>query len=340
MSREELRLAVCGATGVVGREMIQILDQRKFPLAELRLLASERSCGERIEFGDDELAVELLDEAALDGIDLALFTAGGAVSERFAPVAAAAGAVVVDNTSAFRMQPDVPLVVPEVNPEDLAGFAQRRIVANPNCSTIQMVLALAPIAAAAGLRRVAVATYQSVSGAGRSGVEELERQSIGVFNLKPLVAERFERQIAFNCLPCIDRFLDDGYTFEERKMIDETRKILHRPELRITATCVRVPVFYAHAEAVNVECERKLGAAEARALLAAAPGLRLMDDPAAGVYPTPIDAAGVDETLVGRVREDVSQDRGLELWLVADNVRKGAALNAVQIAELLARDYL
>ncbi len=335
-----LSVAVCGATGTVGREIVRILAERSFPVGELKLLASERSAGERIEFCGEELVVEKLTAESFAGVDLALFSAGGSVSKRFAPAATAAGAVVVDNTSAFRMEPDVPLVVPEVNPGDIARFDERRIIANPNCSTIQMVVALKPIEDAATIRRVVVSTYQSVSGAGRSGVSELERQTVGLFNLKEIKSERFSRQIAFNCLPHIDTFQPDGYTFEEHKMIHETRKILHRPDLPISATCVRVPVFYAHAEAVNVETEKKLTAAEARDLLENAPGVRVVDAPSDLVYPTQADATGIDETLVGRIRTDPSIDNGLDLWIVADNIRKGAALNAVQIAAILAADHL
>ena len=336
----KLKVAVCGATGAVGGEMIRVLAERAFPVAELKLLASERSRGERIDFGDDELVVEELTEGSFEGVHIALFSAGGSVSKRFAPAAAEAGAVVIDNTSAFRMEADVPLVVPEVNPQDIANFGARRIIANPNCSTIQMVVALKPIEDAVGIERIVVSTYQSVSGAGRSGVSELEQQSIALFNLQEIKTERFPHQIAFNCLPQIDSFQDDGYTFEEHKMRDETRKILHRADLRVSATCVRVPVFFAHAESINIQTTKKLTADEARELLRQAPGVRVVDDPAAGLYPTSIDAAGEDETLVGRIREDRSIDCGLDLWVVADNVRKGAATNAVQIAEILAKKYL
>jgi len=333
-------VALCGASGAVGREMVNTLQQRDFPVDELRLLASERSAGEKITFHGDEVAIQALDERSFAGIDLALFSAGSAVSKRYAPVAAEAGCVVVDNTSAFRMDPDVPLVVPEVNPRALAAFSKRGIVANPNCSTIQMVVALKPIDDAARIRRVVVSTYQSVSGAGRRGIRELEAQCLAVFNLRPIDCDCFDKQIAFNCLPHIADFTEDGYTLEERKMIDETRKILERPNLAVTATTVRVPVFYGHCEAVNVETEKKLTADEARKRLGAAPGVSVMDSPAAGVYPTALDAVGGDDTLIGRIREDPSVENGLDLWVVADNVRKGAALNAVQIAELLITDYL
>ncbi len=334
------RVAVCGATGVVGREMVRVLAERNFPVANLRLLASERSAGEELTFNGSEIRIEALSEGSFAGMDIALFSAGSDVSRTFAPLAARAGCVVIDNTSAFRMEPDVPLVVPEVNPEAIADYAGRSIIANPNCSTIQMVLVLKPIDDAARIRRVVVSTYQSVSGAGRLGIKELEAQSLALFNLKPMECERFPRQIAFNCLPHIDVFGEDGYTFEEIKMIQETRKILGRDELRLTATTVRVPVFYGHAEALNVETEKKLGADEARKLLDNAPGLRVVDSAAEALYPTVLDAVGGDDTLVGRIREDPSTDNALDMWVVADNIRKGAALNAVQIAELLIRDYM
>jgi len=334
------RVAVCGATGVVGREMVKVLAERAFPVADLRLLASERSAGEDLSFNGSEIRIEALSENSFAGMDIALFSAGSDVSRTFAPLAARAGCVVIDNTSAFRMEPDVPLVVPEVNPEALEDYARRSIIANPNCSTIQMVLVLKPIDDAARIRRVVVSTYQSVSGAGRRGIAELEAQTLSLFNLKPMECERFPRQIAFNCLPHIDAFCEDGYTFEERKMIQETRKILGRPELRLTATTVRVPVFYGHSEAINVETEKKLSADEARKLLDKAPGLRVVDSAAEALYPTVLDAVGGDDTLVGRIREDPSVECGLDMWVVADNIRKGAALNAVQIAELLIRDYM
>jgi aspartate-semialdehyde dehydrogenase len=334
------RVAVCGATGAVGREMVRILEERQFPVSELKLLASERSTGERIEFREEEIKVETLTEKSFTGLDLALFSAGGSISQKFAPIAADAGCVVIDNTSAFRMEPDIPLVVPEVNPEDLRDFGQRNIIANPNCSTIQMVVVLKPIDTAAGIKRVVVSTYQAVSGAGRKGVDELEQQARDLFNLREFKPGVVARQIAFNCLPHIDAFQPDGYTREELKMMNETRKIMHRPDLRVTATTVRVPVFYGHAESVNVECETKLSAEAARELLTRAPGVRVMDDPKKHLYPTNIDAAGGDDTLVGRIREDPSVDNGLDLWIVADNVRKGAALNAVQIGEVLIDSYL
>jgi aspartate-semialdehyde dehydrogenase len=339
-SPRSFTVAVCGASGAVGTEMVSILEERHFPVAELKLLASERSAGERMTFRGDDIQIEELNRGSFVGVDVALFSAGGDISRGFAPTAVEAGAVVIDNTSAFRMDPDVPLVVPEVNPEDIAEFHQRGIIANPNCSTIQMVVVLKPIADAAGIRRVVVSTYQSVSGAGRSGIRELERQSLAVFNLKEIVCGRFPRQIAFNCIPHIDVFSQDGYSKEEHKMIDESRKILHLPDLKITATTVRVPVFFGHCEAVNVETEKKLTVDRVRQLLSKAPGVRVVDDVGEDLYPTSIDAVGLDDTLVGRIREDLSVENGLDLWVAADNIRKGAALNAVQIAERLVEHHL
>lgn len=334
------RVAVCGATGVVGREMVKILAEREFPVSKLLALASENSTGVEVGFHGDEIPVDVLCESSFEGVDIALFSAGSDVSRKYAPLAARAGCVTIDNTSAFRMDPEVPLVVPEVNPGAIADYAKSSIIANPNCSTIQMVLVLKPIDDAARLRRVVVSTYQSVSGAGRRGISELESQALALFNLKPVHCERFARQIAFNCLPHIDVFGADGYTFEERKMIQETRKILGRDDLRLTATTVRVPVFYGHSEVLNVETEKKLSVDAASELLDKAPGLRVVDSPSEELYPTVLDAVGGDDTLVGRIREDPSTDCGLDMWVVSDNIRKGAALNAVQIAELLIRDYL
>ncbi len=339
-AKKSYRLAICGATGAVGREMIGILAERDFPVGQLRLLASERSAGELLNFRGEELSVEVLDEKSFAGMDLALFSAGGAVSKVFAPLAAEAGCVVVDNTSAFRMDPDVPLVVPEVNPEALADYGKRSIIANPNCSTIQLVVALKPLHDAVRIRRVVVSTYQSVSGAGKKGVKELEAQCLSVFSMRPIESECFPRQIAFNCLPQIGAIGDDGYSFEEKKMIQETRKILSRPDLRMSATAVRVPVFYSHSEAVNIEFEAPLSVDRAQELLSAAPGIEVIDDQSGGAYPTALEATGGDDTLVGRIRKDTSLEHGLDLWVVADNVRKGAALNAVQIAEHLIEKYL
>jgi aspartate-semialdehyde dehydrogenase len=320
--------------------MREVLEERQFPVGELRLLASERSAGQFLPFQSKQIRVGILKEESFKDIDIGLFSAGGAVSAKFAPAAVDAGAVVVDNTSQFRMEPDVPLVVPEVNAQELAHYKARGIIANPNCSTIQMVVALKPIHDAARIKRIVVSTYQSVSGAGRMAMEELSQQVGALFNGRELRREKFPHQIAFNCIPHIDAFLENGYTKEEMKMINETRKIFNEPALPITATTVRVPVFCSHSESVNVETEKKLSAAQAKALLRDAPGVMLADVPEENIYPMAIDAVGKDATYVGRVREDQSVANGLNLWVVADNLRKGAALNAVQIAEILIRDYM
>ena len=340
MKKEKYNVAVVGATGLVGEQMRDVLEEREFPVGELRLLASERSAGQVLEFRGQQHCVHLLKEDSFKDIDIGLFSAGGGVSAKFAPLAVAAGAVVVDNTGCFRMEPDVPLVVPEVNPQEIANYKNRGIVANPNCSTIQMVVALKPLHDAARIKRVVVSTYQSVSGAGRKAMEELSQQVAALFNGKELEIERFPHQIAFNCIPHIDVFTEGGYTKEELKMINETRKILGEPSLPVTATTVRVPVFCSHSESVNVETVVKLSAAEARKILREAPGVIVADEPENNVYPLAIDATGKDATYVGRIRDDNSVANGLNLWIVADNLRKGAALNAVQIAEILIRDYL
>lgn len=340
MKKERYNVAVVGATGAVGEQMREVLEERLFPVGGLRLLASERSAGQFLEFRDQRIRVEILNEDSFENIDIGLFSAGGSVSDRFAPLAVAAGSVVVDNTSRFRMEPDVPLVVPEVNAHEIARYKPRGIIANPNCSTIQLVVALKPIHDVARIKRVVVSTYQSVSGAGRRAMEELGQQAVALFNGKELIKEKFPHQIAFNCIPHIDMFDERGYTKEETKMIQETRKILGEPSLPITATAVRVPVFCGHSESVNIETERKLTAAEVKAILSEAPGVLLCDEPENNVYPMAIDAVGTDATLVGRIREDDSVPNGINLWIVADNLRKGAALNAVQIAEILIRDHL
>ncbi len=340
MKKEKYNVAVVGATGAVGEQMREVLEGRLFPVDELRLLASERSAGQFLEFCEQKIRVEVLREDSFRGIDVALFSAGGSVSARFAPIAVEAGAAVVDNTSHFRMDPEIPLVVPEVNSHEISRYSRHGIIANPNCSTIQMVVALKPIHDAARIRRVVVSTYQSVSGAGRRAMEELNPQVAALFNGKELTMERFPHQIAFNCIPHIDVFLEGGYTKEEMKMINETRKILGEPSLAITATAVRVPVFCGHSESVNIETEKKLTAKDVKAILREAPGILVCDEPEKNVYPMPIDAVGKDATLVGRIREDDSVPNGINLWVVADNLRKGAALNAVQIAEILIRDYL
>jgi aspartate-semialdehyde dehydrogenase len=340
VKKERYNVAVVGATGAVGEQMRELLQERLFPVGELRLLASERSVGQFLEFDRKQIRVEILREDSFDDVDIALFSAGGSVSDKFAPIAVDAGAVVVDNSARFRMEPDVPLVVPEVNASEIANYKTRGIIANPNCSTIQMVVALKPIHDAARIKRVLVSTYQSTSGAGRKAMEELSQQTQALFNGKEPVKEKFPHQIAFNCIPHIDVFLPSGYTKEEAKMSNETKKILGDSSIGVTATCVRVPVFCGHSESVNIETEKKLTVGDVRAILREAPGVLLCDAPEENVYPMAIDAVGTDATMVGRVREDDSVPNGINLWIVADNLRKGAALNAVQIAEILIRDYL
>jgi aspartate-semialdehyde dehydrogenase len=340
VKKEQYNVAVVGATGAVGEQMREVLEERHFPVGELRLLASERSAGQFLPFQNKQIRVEILNEDSFADIDIGLFSAGGAVSAKYAPIAVGAGAVVVDNTSFFRMEPDIPLVVPEVNAKEIGNYKNRGIIANPNCSTIQMVVALKPLHDAARIKRIVVSTYQSVSGAGRKAMEELSQQVAALFNGKEIEKEKFPHQIAFNCIPHIDAFMDGGYTKEEWKLINETRKILNEPLLPITATTVRVPVFCSHSESVNVETERKLTATQTKALLREAPGIVVADEPQADVYPMAIDAVGKDATYVGRIRDDDSVANGLNLWVVADNLRKGAALNAVQIAEILIRDFL
>jgi aspartate-semialdehyde dehydrogenase len=340
MEKDSYCVAIVGATGAVGEQMREVLQERLFPIAELRLLASERSAGQFLEFLSERVRVDVLREGSFEDVDIALFSAGRSVSEKFVPQAVAAGAVVIDNSPQFRMDPDVPLVVPEVNASEIARYRERGIIANPNCSTIQMVVALKPIHDTARIRRVIVSTYQSVSGAGRMAMEELSEQTIAIFNGRDLPRHKFPHQIAFNCIPHIDAFLDNGYTKEEMKMVHETRKILNDDEIGITATTVRVPVFCGHSESVNVETEKKLTAADVKGILREAPGILLCDDPEHDVYPMAIDAVGKEATYVGRIREDESIANGINLWIVADNLRKGAALNAVQVAEILVRDYL
>ena len=340
MASKSYKVAVVGATGLVGREMIAVLAERGFPVSELVPLASEKSAGSTIEVGDEELVVRKADAAAFAGVHIALMSPGASASRELAPLAVEAGAVVIDNSSAWRMDDEVPLVVPEVNPTDIAGYKKKGIIANPNCSTIQMVVALAPLHAKAGLKRVVVATYQAVSGKGQKGLDELGDQVQALFAQRDIEPSAFPRRIAFNCVPQVDSFLEDAFTKEERKMRDETRKILHLPGLGVCATCVRVPVFNGHSEVVHAEFERPLLASEARELLRTAPGIMLMDSSKDGGYPTPVDTDGSDATFVGRLRDDPSAKHGLVFWCVADNVRKGAASNAVQIAEILVRDYL
>ena len=329
-------VAVAGATGAVGLQIISILEERNFPIREIRFMASSRSAGKSLSFRGNPVEVEDLAEADFSGVDIALFSAGGGRSEEFAPVAVEAGAVVIDNSSAFRMRPDVPLVVPEVNPGALEGHSG--IIANPNCSTIQMVLALKPVYDEAGIKRVVVSTYQSVSGAGLKAVDELLGQSRAFIEGKEIEKEIFPHQIAFECIPQIPQsgaFGPNGYTSEEMKLLNETRKILSDDSIRVTMTAVRVPVIGGHSEAVNVETLRKITPERARALLEDFPGVKVLDDPGESVYPLANTAWGKDEVFVGRIREDESVDNGLNMWVVSDNLRKGAALNAVQIAELL-----
>lgn len=329
------QVAVVGATGAVGAEMIQVLEERKFPVETLHPLASSRSAGGTVSFRGSDVTVKELTKDSFAGIDIALFSAGSDVSKEYAPIAAQAGAVVIDNSAAWRMDKGVPLVVPEVNPHDLAWH--KGIIANPNCSTIQMVVALKPLHDEARIQRIVVTTFQSVSGTGKEAMEELMEESKVLLSFGQPEPKVYPHQIAFNCLPHIDEFLPTGYTKEEMKMLHETRKIMGDATIRVTATTVRVPVYIGHSEAVNIETERKLTANEARAILSTAPGVQLYDDPAHALYPMPLIAAGQDDVYVGRIREDESIPNGLNLWVVADNLRKGAALNAVQIAELLVR---
>jgi aspartate-semialdehyde dehydrogenase len=334
------RVAVVGGTGNVGREMLSILAERSFPVDEVIPLASERSAGQQVSFGEDEV-LKVQDLAAFDfrGIDIVLSSPGAKVSAVFAPKAAAAGAVVIDNTSYFRMDPEVPLVVPEVNPQAIAGYGKRNIIANPNCSTIQMVVALKPLHEIARIRRVVVATYQSVSGAGRDAMDELFNQTRAIYMNAPVDRNKFTKQIAFNVIPHIDQFMEDGATKEEWKMVVETKKILD-PTIKVQASCVRVPVFIGHSEAVNIEFERPISPEQARAALRRAPGISVVDHRADEGYVTPVECAGDDLVYVSRIRADPTIENGLSMWVVSDNLRKGAALNAVQIAERLVQEHL
>src|SRR4030042_1517486 len=333
------RVAVVGATGGVGQQMVACLEERNFPVGRLVPLASERSLGKKVTFLGKAIPVEELTKDSFGGVEIALFSAGGGISKEYGPIAARAGAVVVDNSSAWRMDPEVPLVVPEVNPQDVGLYPKTGIIANPNCSTIQMVVALKPLHDAARLKRVVVSTYQAVSGTGQKAVDELSAQVRALLSGQGTVNTVYPHRIAFNVLPHIDVFLENGYTKEEMKMVNETQKILGDDSIRVTATTVRVPVFYGHSESVSIETERKLTPQEARAILAQAPGIKVVDDPAKFQYPMPLDATGQDLTLVGRIREDFSIKNGLNLWVVADNLRKGAATNAVQIPQILIDQY-
>ncbi|MCG3777862.1 MAG: Aspartate-semialdehyde dehydrogenase [Nitrospira sp.] len=328
-------VAIVGATGAVGTEMIEVLEERKFPVSRLVPLASTRSAGGVVAFNGNEVPIEILTKDSFAGVDIALFSAGADLSREFAPIAVKAGVVVIDNSAAWRMTPQVPLVVPEVNAHDI--HRHKGIIANPNCSTIQMVVALKPLHDKARIKRIVVTTFQSVSGTGKDAMDELMEQCQDLLRFKQPDAKVYPYQIAFNCLPQIDDFLPSGYTKEEMKMVDETRKIMGDQSIHVTATTVRVPVYVGHSEAINIETERKLTVNEARVILSTAPGVLLYDDPAHKIYPMPLEVAGKDEVYVGRIREDESISNGLNLWVVADNLRKGAALNAVQIAEHLTK---
>ena len=333
------KVAVVGATGNVGREMLDILAERNFPADEVVAVASRRSQGVDCSFGDKTLKVKAIDHFDFSDVDICLMSAGGAVSKEWSPKIAAQGAVVIDNSSAWRMDPDVPLIVPEVNADAVSGFTRKNIIANPNCSTAQLVVALKPLHDKAKIKRVLVATYQSVSGAGKEAMDELFSQSKAVFTLDDVEAKKFSKRIAFNVIPHIDVFMEDGYTKEEWKMVVETKKILD-PKIKLTATCVRVPVFVGHSEAVNIEFEDEISAEQAQSILREAPGVMLVDKRENGGYVTPVECVGEYATYVSRVREDPTVENGLSIWVVSDNLRKGAALNAVQIAELLGRRHL
>lgn len=341
MSNKKYDVVIVGATGAVGETMVTILEERKFPVNNLYLLASSRSAGSRVQFKGKYITVQDIEQFDFSKAQIGLFSAGASVSAKWAPIAAEAGCIVIDNTSQFRYDDDIPLVVPEVNPHAIANYKNRGIIANPNCSTIQMLVALKPIHDAVKILRINVATYQAVSGTGKEAIEELAAQTAALLNAKDINIEVYPKQIAFNCLPQIDVFMDNGYTKEEMKMVWETRKILEDDEIQVNPTAVRVPVFFGHSEAVHIETKEKITTLMARDLLENAPGVQLMDAREPGGYPTAVtEAAGHDPVFVGRIREDVSHPRGLNMWIVADNVRKGAALNSVQIAEKLAETYI
>jgi len=333
-------VAIVGVTGAVGQEMLRVLEERNFPVGELRLLDSERSVGKTENFKGEEIDIQVLTKNSFNEIDIALFSAGVERSLEFCPHAITAGAVCVDNSDAWRMDPEVPLVVPEVNSDDVSQYLNKKVIASPGCSTTQMVLPLKALQNVSRIKRIVVSTYQAVSGSGQSAVDELRVQSGELLNGRPAHNKIYPHQIAFNCLPHIDSFVDNGYTEEEMRMVHETRKILGDPEIRISSTAVRVPVFYGHSESLNVETEEKISAAQAKELFDVFPGLQVIDGPDSSLYPMPVDAAGQDEILVGRIREDLSLDKGLNFWVAADNLRKGAATNAIQISELLVAKYL
>jgi aspartate-semialdehyde dehydrogenase len=340
MKKESYNVAIVGATGAVGQEMIQILQERNFPVDELRLMASEKSQGMEFQFKGKAITVYKLGHTSFKNIDIALFSAGASRSREFAPIAVDSGAVVVDNSSAFRMEPDVPLVIPEINAHRVADYQLRGIIANPNCTTAVTVMALKPIHDLARIKRVVAASYQAVSGAGAQAIEELRLQTLAWAKGEPMKSGVFPHQIAFNLLPHIDTFLENGYTKEEMKLHNETRKILEDDSIQVTATTVRVPVFRAHSVAVNIETERKISPQEARKALSNFPGVKVVDEPQNSKYPMPLDAAGKDDCLVGRIREDYTVPAGLSFWVSGDQLRKGAALNAIQIAEVLIREYV
>ncbi len=340
MSKKKFNIAVAGATGAVGNQMLTCLEERDFPVKQIKLLASRRSVGRNLRFRGDLIAVQELTEESFKGMDIALFSAGGAASKKYAPLAAKDGCVVVDNSSTWRMDTKVPLVVPEVNPHAIAGYTKKGIIANPNCSTIQMVLPINPIHKKYEIKRIVVSTYQAVSGTGKKAIDELLDQTRSMINFLDYEQKVYPHRIAFNCIPHIDGFLDNGYTKEEIKMVNETRKILEDDNIGITATTVRVPVYFGHSESVNIETKKEISAHEVRDLLEKEPGIKVLDEPKKNIYPLAIDAAGQDLTLVGRIRDDESVKNGINIWIVADNIRKGAATNTVQIAEILAKDYL
>lgn len=340
MDKSSYNVAVVGATGAVGAEMIKVLEETEFPVGRLIALASERSIGKSVCFKGSDVPVYILEKNSFDGVDIALFSAGGAISLEYAPIAARAGAIVIDNSSTFRQDPDVPLIVPEINPDDMPLYSRRGIIANPNCSTIQMVMCLAPLCEIAHIKRVVVSTYQSVSGAGIEAMEELSKQTVAMFTSKESSVSVFPHRIAFNCIPHIDVFMEDGSTKEETKMVLETVKILGDESIKVAATTVRVPVFCGHSEAVNVEFDSPISVEQARAALSKAAGVEVIDEPRLCKYPTPLDCVGKDSVFVGRLRKDNSVENGLAMWIVSDNLRKGAALNAVQIARLLIEEYI
>ncbi|TXL01587.1 aspartate-semialdehyde dehydrogenase [Methylococcaceae bacterium HT1] len=338
---KKYNVAIVGATGAVGEAMISILEQRKFPVENVYALASERSAGKRIPFNGGALVVQDLAKFDFSKADIGLFSAGASLSEEYAPKAAAAGCIVIDNTSQFRYDDDIPLVIPEVNPQSIAKHSVRGIIANPNCSTIQMLVALKPIYDAVGIERINVCTYQAVSGSGKEAIEEVVSQTSQLLNGKPVQTKVYPKQIAFNVLPQIDVFMENGYTKEEMKMVWETKKILGDDSILVNPTAVRVPVFYGHSEAIHIETRDKISVEKVREILAAAPGITVMDERVDGGYPTAVtESSGNDDVFVGRIREDISHEKGIDLWVVADNVRKGAALNSVQIAEELVKNYI